>query len=220
MENKATIQNNKAALFHTTNKPSKKIPDLNELMLKYVLDLKPNDKSTKAFPQNQKAISSQNLPLNDLNNNGLILENHDFNTKITNFKDPIKVPSSKLAKTDIDFFCNLNSSFNTDNFNNSNFPNTSFAATTRNIDGNWADFDDYTKHKHQKSIDLTLANLDEENNFFEVWHKYFLALRSLYKNVYDLFTSRQQENNHSQIFAHKNVQDFLECNYLTVLLTN
>lgn len=182
MESKA--YNTTKDLFNMLNQKPK-TNDLNELMLKYVLDLNSTNKS--------------NIPkkATDNNNNNLLNNSNNFNThNKSNFQqdypnstlqtfnsnnNSTNLPMKNLGTNDIDFFCSKNSQ------------------------ENWANFDTFFS---AETLNDNVVIQNSNDSFFEVWHKFFLTLKQLYDSVYQLFKSQNEIN--SQVFNHTKIQEFLE----------
>jgi hypothetical protein len=110
MESNASVHGNKDLFNSLSQKP--KINDLNELMLKYVLELNPKqaDKSSdlkKESTNNQQTVKSQNdliiasHQISQDSNNNLVTDKIQVKTN-----SPNKSQTNGLQSADIDFFCN------------------------------------------------------------------------------------------------------------------
>jgi hypothetical protein len=176
MDSNSSVRVNKD-LFNSLNQKSN-MKDLNELMLKYLLDLNPkqaavvvNKSSTnlKKEPSNQHD-KLPNIPQDP--NNNLVDSNADQ-------KRPAAIRGG-LANADIDFFC------------------------SRQAADSWAKFEDHFVKPSYKT----------NENFFEVWHKFFITLKPTYEHIYDIFKTQHLSN--SQVFCHEKVQDFILCKWGSV----
>ena len=173
--------------------------DLNDLMLKCMLDLNLSGNNAKKSNKTQQQSLNNSTKSSKTTTTITAVTTRDLNNNDNNFE------VIKLAADDIDFFCSLYSASNE----------------------SWADFEspqsistvDLVKFKVKLHFCFTISifvmflnNFKEIDNFFDVWHKFFARLRPFYEHVVDLFRKENEEN---LLATQPSVREFMECLDLT-----